>query len=132
MAEDKIHWDYIEGIDESRPYDDPWKSDKEKDTNKAHRFWGKLPEPNRGWLEIVRVVPYDKIIAIDETGDIFVRQPHIYVAFDWLHGPFEPYEYVTLSTFGPQGTEIHPKEENRIRFFPKKLPDPTEGEEKTT
>jgi hypothetical protein len=131
LADDKIHWDYIESIDESRPNNDPWKSDEKNDRIAAYDFWAQIPEMNRASLEVIRVVRYEKIIAIDETGDIFVDEPHIYVPFDRENGPFEPYVYITLRTFGSHGAEIHPEDENRIKFFPRTFPNPIEGNDKS-
>lgn len=46
------------------------------------RFWTGIPEKNRGWLEVVWLIHYEDIVAIDGDGDMYTNGPHIYVPFD--------------------------------------------------
>jgi len=124
IDDDGIHWDYIVQFDESRPPKRGYgpnnvTKDQEK-RNKAHRLWLDITEKNRAWLEVSRVVLYDNIIAVDETGDnMYHDMPHIYVPFKGLDGPFETYYFASVNScqsFG--GRSIEPEDENRIKFFP--------------
>lgn len=126
LADDGKGWDYVEGIDQSRPFDDPWANHDKKAAFAVRRFWNQIPQANRGTLEVIRLVPYDKIIAIDKDGDPYAPRPHIYVPFTAENGPFEPGALVKLVTFSPTRAEMHPKDEHRIEFFPKAFPDPPE------
>ena len=101
LADDKTHFDFFDKINLARPLDDPWK--KEDDTKNKElisKFLDTIPEQNKAWIEIVRNVSYEKIITIDEVGDVYFQEPHIYVPFDKKHGPFEPYMLFQLKTSG--------------------------------
>lgn len=131
LADDKVHWDAVEEINDAKPPDDPWTHEDKTENDKRHAvrcFWNDIPERNRASLEVVRVVPYDKILDIDEEGDIYFSEPHIYVPFNEKDGPFEPGVYVTLSTITPFRSEIYPQQKNKIKFFPDTFPDPKKGQ----
>ncbi|MFC0402995.1 hypothetical protein [Paraburkholderia rhizosphaerae] len=54
----------------------------------ALRVWKQLPAENRVWLDVVAVIPFESILDIDDIGDEFVSDPHIYVPFNGESGPF--------------------------------------------
>ena len=70
-----------------------------KRARKGWRVWNALPERNRAWLQVWKVLPYEDVIDIDEKGDDWFEGPHIYVAdFDLKRGPFRQYTHVKLAT----------------------------------
>lgn len=127
LADDRVHFDFAACWDDSRPsgYEDPWNQKKQPFENRdaVWRFWSNIPENKQAWLEMECLVPYERVIAIDEDGDNIFPHPHIYIPFVREHGPFESTEYVTLKTVGGEGTKIYPEIQNRIEYFPKELRD---------
>ena len=87
-------------------------------------FWRhKIPEKNRATLEIIRFIEYDSILDVDRHGDIYNRDPHIYVEFDRKHGPFiSDRGWNIIKRSSGTGELIRPKLKNRIKFFPKRIP----------
>lgn len=123
IDDDGIHWDYIDQFDESRPpssYGRIKVTEDQEKRNKAHSLWFEIPEKNRAWFEVSRVVLYDNIIAVDEVGDnVYHDMPHIYVPFKGIDGPFEAYYFASVNScqsFG--GRSIEPAEKNQIKYFP--------------
>lgn len=128
VAEDEVHWDYIEEVNDARPNDIAYfRQDQASDKNhhelrnRAHRFWLEMPDENKAWYSVEEIVPYDDILAIDEDGDTEFRCPHIYVEFDRVDGPFFGGRSVLTAEW--RNLQISPETENRIEYFPKELPE---------
>ena len=41
-----------------------------------------MPEQNRAWFEVVGVVRFDDVLDIDEIGDEYAEEPHVYAPFN--------------------------------------------------
>lgn len=124
LADDGVKWDCEERVRTNSHYDDPWPVKVEDGLErKARQFWSELPEKNRATLEIIGLIPYDDILAIDEDGDEMFPHPHIYVRFDIEFGPFREGAYTDLSVGGHYGRSVHAERENQIKYFPKTYPD---------
>jgi hypothetical protein len=126
IHDDGVQWDYAERTNDAIPHDDPW-SDGERDSDHVVRSedmrqWDEFPENNKGWLEVMHVLPYDSIIDIDEDGDDYLQGAHIYVApfTSDENGPFAKFNMVDLSTNGNWGRRCEPDPEKRIKVFPRK------------
>lgn len=119
LADDQIHHDYIDKLNEALNFDDPWSKRIKAEINdsEAHKLWYDLPVQNRGHFEVYGVVEYDNILAIDEYGDNEFQGPHLYIPFTPRNGPFS-YYYIQLITCGENHVEIYPEEKNRVQFFP--------------
>lgn len=125
IDDDGVHWDYAEGMNDARAHDDAWQSDREKEEEERERsvrqaamtVWDALKPENKAWLEVTRVVPYDRVVAIDEEGDEYARWPHVYyVSADGE--PFTPYEYDDLSVASMyDGRRCNPRDETRVEIF---------------
>ena len=89
--------------------------------SKIMGFWDEIPEISKGWLSVEELIPYEKILAIDEDGDEYVNGPHLYVPFSRGNGPFEGCQFVTIKTNGYSGREISPEWENRVEYFPEEM-----------
>lgn len=79
LADDEKSWDAMLCSDDAIELpDDPWKSpgDRHERRGEASRVWTELPEPNKAWLEVVGVVPFESILDIDEFGDEYFSEPH--------------------------------------------------------
>ncbi|MCX5849480.1 MAG: hypothetical protein NTW65_08520 [Deltaproteobacteria bacterium] len=128
LSDDKIHFDFIDSINMEHVWENPWSENHfgVSKINPIEEKWRKIPEQNRAFIEIFRIVPYDNILAIDEDGDNYFRGPHFYISFTPKDGPFSPYYYdVTLYNciLGNDRTEIFPNIKNRIEYFKKLLKD---------
>ena len=125
IDDDGVHWDYAEGMDDARPHDDPWQTERDREDEEHERsvrqaamaVWDTLKPENKAWLEVTKVVPYDRIVAIDEEGDEYARWPHVYfVSADGE--PFSPYEYDDLSVAAMyDGRRCNPEDETRVEVF---------------
>ena len=110
-----LEWDAALSFDDAPNNNDRW---NERDDCFAKRaeifaFWDSIPEENKAWFEVLALIPYADIIAIDEIGDNYHREPHIYVEFDPDRGPFAG--YVANVSVGDQW--------NRSEFSPDSLSD---------
>ncbi|MFI5330564.1 MAG: restriction endonuclease [Desulfobaccales bacterium] len=124
LADDKISFDFAQLINTAAVREDPWleadqKLDQDDCSQNLLKFWNnEITEKNGGRLEIVGIIPFNKIIEIDGDGDNWFEGPHIYVQFDMQNGPFEGL-YVTLKTLS--GEIFYPELKNRIKFFPEEF-----------
>jgi len=130
LADDGIGWDFVEDIndEELSSHQNPW-AKGEKDfalRQRVYAFWDALPEHNKAWLEISGVIPYEDILEVDDLGDDWFEQPHIYVSFQ--HHECSPYKYRvgvvrTRHRYSPRELQINSPKENRISFFPAVFPE---------
>jgi hypothetical protein len=125
LSKDPLQWDAALSLDDAPNHSDHWseKGDRFEARGEIFTFWNTLPEQNRAWLEILALVPYDSIIAIDELGDNFHREPHVYVEFDHSLGPFAGYA-VNVSVGGQWGKfEFSPDslDDHRAVMFPAEM-----------
>lgn len=118
-------WDYTEETNLALVHEDFW--NKEKDDGelfqRGHAFLDKMKEENRAFLEIEAIIPYERIIEIDPTGDPIIRYPHIYVEMknnSW-------FEYNQTFLVGRDSYSVRlpiydEDKKTRVKFYPKKLP----------
>lgn len=128
LDDDRVHWDYVEGLNDAVTGFDPWKKDERKkrqDRLSVYDYWSKIPEKNRGWLNVEGHIPYEKIIEIDQDGDIYFEHPHLYLEVNPTTNSFEDgyLNYIeTGQGFGRQ--RVYQDRKNRIKYFPSKFPKP--------
>lgn len=124
-----IKWDYEEQLKNNRHHDDPWAVEEDPELeHKARHFWSKLPDANKGTLEVTGLVPYEDILAIDENGDECFQHPHVYVRFERDYGPFSGGAHWEILTYNPTRKSYYIRREDRIEYFPGKYPDIQEEE----
>jgi hypothetical protein len=74
-------WDAADGpgLRRSHLYLGRWGHDAEdKSSYEAARIvWNGFEESKRAWLSVRGVIPYERILAIDEVGDEFFSGPHV-------------------------------------------------------
>jgi hypothetical protein len=85
-------------------------------------IWDALPEANRGWLEVLAIVRFEDILDIDEIGDDYVKEPHLYAPFEPGRGPFRLYvdKLETIERFNSRTASPHAPEMTRTEIFPDK------------
>ena len=73
----------------------------------------------------LRIIPYERIIAIDEIGDIYHPGPHLLVEYSSEGIPFKPNaKYIFLEPFSSNiniGKDMNIKEGRQISYFPSEL-----------
>ncbi len=115
LSDDAQAWDAALSLNDA-----PNNSDRWSERSEIFQFWNSLPEQNRAWFEVMMLVSYEDILAIDELGDNYHRDPHIYVEFDAKRGPFSA--YVANVSAGGQWNrlELSPDSlgDRRIEVFP--------------
>jgi hypothetical protein len=127
IDDDGKSWDYAELMNDAPARENPWRTEaQEARINEygAHRanamaIWDALPARNKAWLEEWFVLPYERVIDIDEHGDEWFDGPHVYVEeFDAERGPFRDYRRVKLATIGQwDSRQAAPDPEARIEKF---------------
>ncbi|MFM9862279.1 MAG: hypothetical protein ACKVRO_01620 [Micropepsaceae bacterium] len=128
LDDDGVHWDAAELMNDNRPsrLEDPWHTQgvqyRVEDRDAALDVWRNLPENNRGWLERVKVLPFENILDIDEGGDNSTAFPHVYTGrWDDQNGPFREYEYARIETIEMFNQRaISPKVKDRVKVFARK------------
>jgi hypothetical protein len=85
--------------------------------------WDALPEANKGWFETLAIVRFEDILDIDELGDDYVKEPHLYVPFEPARGPFRLYfeKLETIERFNSRTANPHASEMTRTEIFPGKF-----------
>lgn len=96
--------------------------------NLAQRYqsywWNRVPEANRAWAVELRIIHYDRIIALDEIGDIYHPGPHLLVEYGADGQPFKPNTVMQFLEPSTQPTNTKdPTEYERISYFPAKIPE---------
>lgn len=109
---EKNQWDALDDLDLSWPgaqrlhgLPDRWNGNDAISTyhekeDRYRIFWSEhVPQENRAILKLLRIVPLDRIVAVDEIGDRFNEPPHLLV--DYINGqPFESRTWPILDVFG--------------------------------
>lgn len=125
LSRDPLQWDAALSFDDVPDHHDYWsdRNDRFEVKGKIFEFWSTLPEENQAWLDVMALVPYESIIAIDELGDNYHCEPHIYVDFDEHLGPFAGYA-VNFSAGGRwNNLEFSPDSlgDHRTSIFPAEM-----------
>lgn len=125
-------WDIIDSISALRNYPDIYGLEQDAfDPGRlksiGNAYWElNVPEENRAYAITVSPISYDRILAIDEIGDLYNEAPHLIV--DYNQGsPFENKSLVYLEATRQYDIRtLRLDEGKRIKFFPKKIPDKRE------
>jgi len=121
-----LKWDYSEEINLALVHDDYWNNDRDDKDNPNYRgymFLKKYDEKNRAYFETEAVIPYDRIIEIDNLGDTRAKCPHIFV--DIKNGGWFEYgiTYLKPDNSFEQWHQITSEQDKlRAKILPKKFP----------
>lgn len=120
-----LKWDYSDEYNMALVHEDYWNNPKdETDVHyRGYKFSQTIDESNRAYFETEAVIPYEKIIEIDNLGDPHAHCPHIFV--DKNTGSWFEYAQSYLRPDGNYGrsNSVQDKHEKlRIKYFPKKFP----------
>lgn len=118
-------WDYSEEINMALEHDDFWNNDKnDGDINyRGHMFMQTSEKKNRAYYETEAVIPYDRIVEIDNIGDPIAKCPHIFVEIK--NGSWFAYGNCHLRPDDNWGQTVPISKEHeklRIKHFPKHFP----------
>lgn len=85
----------------------------------ASKIWDEF-QADRAWLNIHTIIPFDRILAIDEIGDEYFDEVHLYcryeggIPFDGSYFAIEPVDTFQQNRIWVDGS----KDERRIEKFP--------------
>lgn len=86
-----------------------------------------IPEDNRAWALELRILHYDRILAIDDLGDAYNEGPHLLVDCLDPSDPFEPSTYYVLESAKLySNSALRADDGTRISRFPSVIPDERE------
>ena len=97
-------------------------------SGKYHSYWVNIvPEANRAWAIDLRIIPYDRIIALDDIGDSYNERPHLLVEYGTDGQPFDPKRRRWfLEHFSDKTKIIDLKTDGkRVSYFPDEIPEKT-------
>lgn len=130
LADDQVHWDYVPDVNDAYNVENPWQDESgskrlDEKRDRVWRYWLEIPNQNQAWFEIIRIIPYERIIDIDIDGDRNLPMcPHIYIECTRT-GEFFEKEYQAVLTQDKANQKIYnPKTEDRVEYFPKRFPKP--------
>jgi hypothetical protein len=125
LSDDGAQWDAATVYNHALPVrPGPWVAHPTDDLReRARELWDKFPEHNKAWFEVVGVVAFDDILDIDEIGDEYVDDPHVYVPFNADRGPFRRLtaNVTNIIRFNPRSRAVTSSEDGRIAIFPEEL-----------
>ena len=135
IAPDQSGWDAWEQCDFAEihaerglPHDSSrWERARALPSGHQHAldFWEEfVPEEDQAWLHKSRIIPFDRVLAVDALGDNFYPVPHLFVEFLPEHGPLHPdlqAQYFN-STRDPQ-FDYSPLDNPRVSLFPQRIPE---------
>lgn len=127
LSDDGKSWDAMFVANDGRgsQHEDPWNegSSTESRRQEAWGVWNEVPEQNRAWFEVVGVVRFEDVLDIDEIGDEYVGEPHVYVPFNGKNGPFALF-YASVTTvvrWNERCLWVPDPKDDRVEFFPAHL-----------
>lgn len=124
ISDDGTKWDYFKGYGDPSPHNNPWGKEDEIGKKLSDYSYYRIPDKNKAHFRIIQPIPYERILAIDEHGDEYVRCPHLFLSFTVNGGPYDSGCWAKLTGFGTFGKTIYnPEIKNRIDFFPSTIPD---------
>jgi len=127
IGEDGKEWDYAECMDDGPVHsrDNPWTERDDYDDSDARaaamEIWSALPEHTRAWYEMIAVLPYENILDIDEKGDEYLENPHIYtIEFTQERGPFFWFQRSLENNSRWNARSAIPDDTQRVNKFPRR------------
>lgn len=121
-----LKWDYSDEYNMALVHDDYWNNPKdETDVHyRGYRFSQTIDKANRAYYETEAIIPYDRIIEIDNLGDPNAHCPHIFVDVA-KNGSWFAYGENFLrpdDNLGSSSSVYDEHEKLRIKHFTKKIP----------
>jgi len=120
-----ISWDIYGKCNDSIEFqNNPWISKKNngKGNNDRYaiwRYWSNIPKTNRAMFIEEGIIPYDRIIAIDEDGDEYVDDTHVYIQLNNRNEICDFYYNYLESSNISTNRRFSLDEKKRKRYFPK-------------
>lgn len=127
LSDDGKSWDAMFVADDSRgaQHEDPWNKMSNGDNHRqdAWAAWNEMPEQNRAWFEVVGIVRFEDVLDIDEIGDEYVEEPHVYALFNGNSGPFALFyaSVTTIDRWNERRLWVPDPKGDRVQFFPAHL-----------
>lgn len=121
LAGNSVDWDAAFVFNDAiSSYEDHWSELRQSLVSRHEVFtaWNSFGE-DRAWLEIQAVIPYDRIIELDEHGDDLAEFPQLIVERD-ERGHLFSAAYAEISTIGAvrRNRQLSSPDEDRVSVFP--------------
>ena len=119
--------DYNDGVPPHYMPDDieeEWR-DPKKLGQKYHKYWvNRVPEENRSSYIELRIIPYERIIAIDDIGDKWYRGTHLLVEYEPDGQPFKPHaKRQFIEKLCIRNGFLDVRDGKRVSYFPDEIPE---------
>jgi len=127
LADDGIGWDAADarGLHRDWMYAGSWGLRRVTDSREAEvdRLWSSWPDLNRAWLYVKGLIPFERILAVDDSGDEYCDGPHILIeyvsrgAFDQVFAYVEDIQSFSRRSAPPEPTtrvHVFPAETRRV------------------
>jgi Restriction endonuclease len=127
----KQRWDAVLEMDDSWPHHPSLTGTPEeeenhsKNRNKYCRFWSEaIPKENQAWYKELRLIPFERILAVDEIGDAYHEPPHLLVEYREGGRPFEDrvIQIIESASSYDRRREVV-GEGSRTEYFPEEIPE---------
>jgi|ERR1044072_1246593 hypothetical protein len=124
-------WDAILDMDDSWPrhpslfgVPDGF-NDGSKDHYRCWRFWNKtVPKTNQARYKELKIIPFERVLAVDEIGDAYHEPPHLLVEYRDNNQPFENRVIKIIESAGSIDHRVEVVgDKARIAYFPKEIPE---------
>ncbi len=112
-------WDYAETMNDAKERN-PWFPSNRHSEHRARamEIWDAAPESERGWYEVVSLLPYDWIVEIDDEANFERHLKIVYVdTFDTQIGPIDGCYWRKPSFVDHWRQEPEADPEKRVEIF---------------
>lgn len=113
-------WDAASMLNRATPYEarNLWDLDDDearRESSSAIQSWGRLPQPNQAFLYVLRDLPYEEILEVDEIADDVCTLPTLFTTFKSGEPPYSEMAeaYLQINSWGRFALD-HTK---RVRLF---------------
>lgn len=77
-----------------------------------------VPEENRVWINELQSIPYERILAIDELGDVYNKGIHLLVEYYHTGSPFKELSFIFVGSHATNHSlDVELNEGERIDYF---------------
>jgi hypothetical protein len=101
--------------------DDPWHEPESAqhaaNVQRANEQWQQFPVEERAWFQLIGVIPYQNIVVIDDIGDEYVENTHLYIS-QWSDGYVDVYATLVRVRGAHQERNVYSDtDQDRIKKF---------------
>jgi hypothetical protein len=131
---DNGEYDYLPDFDDGVPQqympdevEEKLRGSKSLGQRYREYWFHQVPEENRSWYVELRIIPYERILAIDNIGDFYYQKPHLIVEYERDGQPFtlnKKRQFIETDR-GQRGNYLDVMDGKHISYFPSEIPEIT-------